>query len=684
MWADALPNLLIGLREGLEAGLIVSILLAAVRRAGGHAAALWWGVVAAVVLALSFGAVLTFYRSVLSTSGREALGGLLSVVAVTLVTGMVFWMRATAHTLSAELRARVGAAIQLSAAALALTAFVAVGREGLETALFLWTTAQASGQTLAPLVGAAVGLAVAVGLCVLLYRSAVRLDLGMFFGRTAVLLIIIAAGVLAYGLGELQGAGLLPGYTWVAFDLTGRIDPGSWWVTLITGVTELSPRMTWLQVIAYLTYLVAVLAVFGMARPSPGAAVPADPTAPRSFASPRRVRVLAGSALVVPPLVAALLIAFAPGAAREASTPIQVTAAACAPDWSRVEVGANTFAVANRSGHTVEVYLIHAASGGIVAEIETLGPSTSQAMPVALQPGGYLFRCLADGVATTTSATVETSGTTTDTVPGAAGGATTAAPPAIKPVTAADLQPSVTAYAAYVRPELEKLLAQTATLRADLAANQLPAAQQHWQAAQLTWERIGAAYASFGDLGDAIDGLPQAKPQGVNDAGFTGLHRIEYGLWHNQPGATLVPVVDQLTSDLTALQAKLPQLSVDPKDMTLRAHEILEDALRDHLNGLTDQGSGAAYPETDADLAGTRVVLDMLAPLINERAPHLLPMITTGLDRLHQALLATQAAGAWQPISSAPPATRRRVNAALGAVVENLALIPDLLEIPRH
>ncbi|HEY1485722.1 MAG TPA: iron uptake transporter permease EfeU, partial [Micromonosporaceae bacterium] len=254
MWADGLPNLLIGLREGLEAGLVVSILLAAVRRfaTGGDrsdrsasTAPIWYGVAAAIVLALSFGAVLTFYRSVLPTTGQEALGGALSVVAVILVTGMIFWMRRTARSLAGELREKVAEAMKVSTAALALTAFLAVGREGVETALFLWTAAQASGQTVAPLIGAAIGIAIAVLLCVLLYKGAAKIRLDLFFNRTAILLIVIAAGVLAYGLGDLQDAGWLPGHSWVAFDLSQHIDASSWWASIITGVTELSPIMTW-------------------------------------------------------------------------------------------------------------------------------------------------------------------------------------------------------------------------------------------------------------------------------------------------------------------------------------------------------------------------------------------------------------------------------------------------------
>jgi high-affinity iron transporter len=178
-WADAVPNFLIGLREGLEAGLVVSILLAALRKtastgaAGGRrmsSAPVWLGVLGAVMVAGSFAAVLTFSTSELSSRAQEAAEGLLSVLAVGLVTGMVFWMRRAAAGLSAHLRGEVERAVVVGAGALTVTAFLAVGREGLETTLFLWTAARASGETVAPLAGAALGLAAAVTLCWLLYR----------------------------------------------------------------------------------------------------------------------------------------------------------------------------------------------------------------------------------------------------------------------------------------------------------------------------------------------------------------------------------------------------------------------------------------------------------------------------------------------------------------------------------
>ena len=215
-WSDALPNLLIGLREGLEAGLVVSILLAALRQTApdgkrASSAPIWLGVLGAVTLAGSFAAVLSYSTGVLSSRAQEAVGGFLSVLAVSLVTAMVFWMRRTSAGLSGRLRGQVERSVMVGAGALAVTTFLAVGREGLETTLFLWTAVRASGHTVSPLVGAGLGLALAVALCWLLFRRAIRLDLAKFFGYTAIGLIVIAAGILAYGLGSCRTHGCSPG-----------------------------------------------------------------------------------------------------------------------------------------------------------------------------------------------------------------------------------------------------------------------------------------------------------------------------------------------------------------------------------------------------------------------------------------------------------------------------------------
>jgi high-affinity iron transporter len=209
-------------------------------------------------------------------------------------------------------------------------------------------------------------------------------------------------------------------------------------------------------------------------------------------------------------------------------------------------------------------------------------------------------------------------------------------------------------------------------------------ARRSWLAAQLDWERVGASYDSFGDAGVAVDGLPDGLPGGAGDKNFTGLHRLEYGLWHGQAAASLLPVVNRLARDVAAVRTNLTSADIagDPTNLPLRAHEILEDALRDHLSGIDDQGGGAAYAETYADLQATRAVLEQLSPLISARAPKLLPAARAQLDALQQALLSARVGGQWQSLSATPLAARQRVNAAIGALLETLSSVPDLLEIP--
>ncbi len=223
-----LPTFLIGLREGLEASLVVSILVAYLVRTDRRDAlsAIWAGVGVAVGLSLGVGALLTFTSAQLSFQGQETLGGTLSIVAVGFVTWMVFWMRRTARSLKGDLEGRVQSAVLGGTVALAVVAFFAVGREGLETALFLWAAAQAAGSGATPLVGAALGLATAVALAYALYRRSVKLNLGKFFTTTGLLLVVVAAGVLSYGVHDLQEAGLLPGLTTLAFDVSAHRPAG--------------------------------------------------------------------------------------------------------------------------------------------------------------------------------------------------------------------------------------------------------------------------------------------------------------------------------------------------------------------------------------------------------------------------------------------------------------------------
>jgi high-affinity iron transporter len=280
-----LANFLIGLREGLEAALVVGILVAYLVRLNRRdlLPALWTGVAVAVGISLAFGAALTFGPSGLSFSAQEAIGGTLSILAVALVTWMIFWMARTARHLKGDLQHRLDGAVVAGRRAVLVIALFAVGREGLETALFLWASAQAAGRASSgPLVGATVGLAVAVALGWALAKGSIHLDLRRFFGWTGMFLVLVAGGVLAYGVHDLQEAGILPGLGSLAFDVSHAIPPTSWYGTLLKGVFNFSPATTWLQAAAWTLYVVPVMTYFvrtAWARPRTGGPVRPQPAA---------------------------------------------------------------------------------------------------------------------------------------------------------------------------------------------------------------------------------------------------------------------------------------------------------------------------------------------------------------------------------------------------------------------
>ncbi|GHF00646.1 iron transporter [Amycolatopsis deserti] len=263
-------SLLIGLREGLEAALVVSILVAFLVKTDRRPALRWvWpGIAAAVVLSIGVGAILTFTTAQLSFEQQELLGGSLSIVAVGFVTAMIFWMRKASKSIAAELRGKMDEALAVGPLAVLLLSFLAVGREGLETAVFFYAAVQtAQGGTTQPLIGFAVGIAIAVAIAYGLYRGAIRFDLGKFFTITGVLLVFVAAGVLGYGLHDLQEAGFLPGLHTLAFDASAAVPETSWYGALLKGVFNYSQQTTVLQAIAWIAYVVIVLPLF-LRRPA--------------------------------------------------------------------------------------------------------------------------------------------------------------------------------------------------------------------------------------------------------------------------------------------------------------------------------------------------------------------------------------------------------------------------------
>jgi high-affinity iron transporter len=289
-----LANYLIGLREGLEATLVVVILVAYLVKSDRREllTRIWGGVAIAVGVSLAFGALLTFGPRGLSFEAQETIGGVLSIVAVGFVTWMVMWMARSARSLSGDLKGRVDTAAAAGGASLVVVAMLAVGREGLETALFLWAATQAAAgngaSTAGPLLGAALGLGTAVVLGYLFYKGAVKINLSKFFTWTGAILILVAAGVLSYGVHDLQEARILPGLNNLAFDVSNVIAPGSWIGTVLKGTFNFSPATTWFEAVVWVAYVAVTMTLFFRQirrshRPAPASAVPAG--APAGTAS---------------------------------------------------------------------------------------------------------------------------------------------------------------------------------------------------------------------------------------------------------------------------------------------------------------------------------------------------------------------------------------------------------------
>jgi high-affinity iron transporter len=279
----AVPNLssqllgsgLIGLREGLEASMVVVILVAFLIKSSRRDALkwVWLGVAGAVLMTVTVFLVIQFSAYTVTGLAAEAIAGIASLVAVTIVTIMVLWMRKAAAGLSGELRSELSRALEAGAMAVLMLAFLSVGREGVETALFMVGYAEA--ETAWPLVGLVAGVLIAAGIAYGIYAGAVRINLAKFFKYTGGFLIVVAAGILSYGVGAVQTVGWLPGLQDKAFDTTPWMNWSAWYGEFIQGVFNITPAPTVLQLSFWLTYLVAVLIVF--LRPTGTPAKPAPP-----------------------------------------------------------------------------------------------------------------------------------------------------------------------------------------------------------------------------------------------------------------------------------------------------------------------------------------------------------------------------------------------------------------------
>lgn len=278
-----LPTFVIGLREGLEAALIVGIVAAFLVRQGRRDAVrqVWLGVGIAIAACVGIGVLLDLLERTLPQRAQESLETVIALAAVAMVTFMIVWMRSHARTLKSGLEtAAADALAKGSARALVVMAFLAVLREGFETAVFLLATFQASTSRVSASLGALLGIAVAVGLGYAIYRGGTRINMKRFFTVTSVVLVVVAAGLLMSAAHSAHEAGWISIGQASPVDLGWLVQPGTPWSSVVTGVLGIQPRPTVAEIVVWLAYLAPMLAV--VLRPQtapPRSAVPESPRA---------------------------------------------------------------------------------------------------------------------------------------------------------------------------------------------------------------------------------------------------------------------------------------------------------------------------------------------------------------------------------------------------------------------
>lgn len=368
-------------------------------------------------------------------------------------------------------------------------------------------------------------------------------------------------------------------------------------------------------------------------------------------------------------IVGAALLLTAAGDARPSPgvTPpaaIEADVTACGSGWTHPHAGTQVLALRNDGATAADVRLIDPKTGAVFAEAEGLGPGVTRRLRLDLGGGAYAFRCGDDGGGDPVTGPVTR-------VPGPPGGG-----PGIVPVTDDDLYAPARAYTKYVAAGLDRLVGRTRELRAAVDEGDLGAARAAWTPAHVAYERLGAAYGTFGDFDGAIDGTTAGLPGGVHDPHFTGFHRLEYGLWHGESASSLREVADRLDHDAHALKADFANQRMDPGDLPLRAHEILENTLQFQLTGRADEGSGTTLRTAAANIEGTREVLSVLRPIIAPRYAALLK-VDAWLDRMDTLLKGRSS------VDDLSTADRERLDGAAGQLLELLAPIATIAE-PRR
>jgi len=637
-----LPTFVIGLREGVEAALIVGIIATFLRQEGRRDALrpMWLGVAAAIAICVAVGVALELLDQELPQRQQEGLETIVGVAAVGIVTFMVVWMRRHARDLSGELRARAGDALASgSVTALVAMAFFAVIREGLETVVFVLAVLQSAEEPALAGAGVLLGLACAVAVGAAIYRGGVRLNLARFFRVTGAVLVLVAAGLVASTLHSAHEAGWLNVGADTAFDLSWLVVPGTWTSALLTGMLGWQPQPSQAEVVGYFVYLIPMGAyVLWPARVA-------------------RTQVASVACLL---LLAAIVLAGCGGSDPSGggsgrTVAVKLTDAGCDPAALKLDAGRTTFEVTNAgTGRVSELELLKGAR--ILGEKENLVAGLSGTFTLTLQPGEYTLSCpggtsSATGVLTVGGSRVETSGDPR-------------------------LEAAVAGYQRYVAAQARTLVARVKPFVAAVKAGDVEQAKTQFAAARVPYETIEPVAESFGTLDPDIDARVNDVKKGQR---WTGFHRIEQSLWEKHSTAGLAPIADKLLADCELLEKRTRTLTYQPDELANGANGLLDEVASSKITGEEDRYSHTDLSDFEANLNGSETTFGLLAPALRVKNKALADEISTRFAAVQKELGTLKDGKTYPSYATVGDAERERLSALVKELATPLARIADTL-----
>lgn len=660
-----LPFFVIGLREGLEASLIVGIVATFLVQQGRHDMLRWvWiGVGAAVTLCAAVAVALEIASRELPQKEQEALETVIGLVAVGMVTWMIIWMTRHARGLKQHLEEDAAAALAAgSAGTLVVMAFLAVLREGFETAVFLLAAFNAERNAAAAAWGAVLGVGVAVVLGYGIYRGGVRLNLERFFKITGVVLVLVAAGLLALAVHTGHEAGWINFGQSAAFDLAWLVDPGSIRSALLTGMFGIQPQPVAIEVIVWVAYAVP-MTMYVLWPRGRGRAKGAPVKGTEKEADRRTTATLATGATVA--ALAAMLVLAGCGSNgssvdkdTKGVTTVEVTLTdkGCDPQNYKLPAGPTVFEVRNDNSDAVTEFEI-LRGDTIVAEVENIAPGFNRELGITLKEGTFTTWCK--------------NGTVDD------GKGKMVVTPATDPTPAAkekqgEADAAVATYRTFLESQTAEFVTRTEAFAEAVKSGDVEKAKGLYAQARAPFEAIEPVAESFGDLDPRID----AREGDVPAEEWGGYHRIERALWVDNSTEGMGPVADQLVADVTKLQTLVQTVELEPATIANGALALLDEVSTSKVTGEEERYSRTDLDDIQANINGAKAAFDAVAGLLPANADTTRAAIDQRFEVLQTALDSYKTPTGFVRYTELTEAQTQALAQAVDALAEPLSRIP--------